>query len=264
MNLHVKVAVFGTRRTVPVVVAKPAPDAVWDAFIGRVEASGRLWQRATEGAARLRAGGEISLDEHRELVEVAACDALLRLGRDWEGARSNWAVAAVTKDSSALRELVLKEQAKVATTKKFRALGGTVELVLPLHPNATQVRTALDPDGMNVKLGGTLREHGGVLADPYAARLTALTTADERVSAAVIALRNMIMHTSQNSADALHTALGVLSHKELQRRRRLSAESLGSYLRRECSATGRPRVLRYHDLLIDIAERLGGRAAGAR
>jgi hypothetical protein len=228
---------------------KRDPNDVIDAFQGELSSSLALW-------TTIRA----SLGTTGEIAKRVSVDAFSRAAVAFEGFRSDWHIAAINRDSTALRAFLLSSvQAQVQG--RFPALVNRVQVDLPLHPTLQDVTDLLDPLGRNVSLPdmaswkARANEH---LMNPWKAKLLGLPGADEKLVDAVIAVRNLLAHESVSATDRMNTALGNLSGSTDGALKggpqRITPSGVGSYL--NALTTGTARVERYHRRRDAIVEKL--------
>jgi hypothetical protein len=232
---------------------KRDPDAVIDQFKAELAASLFDW-----GATQNDVG------EGGRLARRASMDAFTRMAVAYERFRSEWHIAAITRDASSFVAAQLRRvAAALEETDRDQLLPYLpAGLALPKHPTLKEVGDILDPSGGNLSISGvalwrTLADKH--LCNPWKAKVHGLTWADEKVTDAVVALRNAAAHQSPRSHDAMTAALGELTHPThigLQRPARgVPLAGIPVYLNGPGGAQTR-RVERYHRLLDDIAERL--------
>jgi hypothetical protein len=234
-------------------VRKRDPNAVIDQFAHEVNASLADW-RATRQA----------VGDGGPLAQRASMDAFTRLAVAYERFRSEWHVAAITRDAT---EFKASQRRRVEAALKETRRDGLVAylpvaLALPLHPTLDEVAKLLDPSGGNVSITGVsawqdlAKKH---LRDPWRGRIDSLTWADGRVTESVIALRNAAAHQSTQTHERLTAALDGLthaSHRGLKRPDRgVSPAGIPAYLN-GVARDAKRRVELYHELVRDLAERL--------
>lgn len=237
---------------------KRDPDAVVDTFNATVT-SQRDHAKSLASAASLGTG--------RRVYE----DALMRLAVSWEVFRSDWFIACINRDSSAMAAVVQtavnKQVQKANRGPAFGALKKQwIQVNVPAHPTLEDIAKVLDPSNYNLELPRDIRQDGGLLAAPYAARVAALTEDDNKLVAAVNTLRNALAHQSTSSIDRMNTSIDELSAtsdpglKLSAAARRVTVAGIGRYLGAEVANGGQPptqaRCLHFHDRMRGIAAKL--------
>jgi hypothetical protein len=194
------------------------------------------------------------------LAKRVSVDTFVRAAVAFEGFRSDWHIAAIARDSSAL--------AAHLTTRARNAVGQNpvlatlISVDLPKHPTLTQVADLLDPQHKNISLSSAqawrkrASEH---LVDPYRTKVDTIPAADTKLMDAVIALRDFIAHESDNASSVANGRLRNMSaatDRKLRRgTRQLHPSGIGAYLH-ALQPGGRRRVELFHDRLDQVAERL--------
>jgi hypothetical protein len=128
------------------------------------------------------------------------------------------------------------------------------------HPDLALVRELLDPTGRNIALWPKekwLDRAKKELADPYLAKVLAVTNGDHKLIDAAVQVRNGIAHRSRAATVAMNDAIVRLSSRDAVLRlnaRRVRPAGIGHYL--FASVSGERRVQTYHLRLGEIAETL--------
>ena len=192
-------------------------------------------------------------------------DAFFRLPVRWELFRSDWHIAAATRDPSRLRTTI--------ATEVDRALAGRPELTecrpfvhvqLPAHPTLEQTRRLLDPAGRNISLPASssgrnvwVQKSETHLAGPWGEQVRDLPLADHKVVELVDCLRNIIAHGSRSSLDAVNAALAASTAGEesvFGARPMASSAAVSRYL--HTPVQGCARVEHFHKRLAEISDRM--------
>jgi hypothetical protein len=118
--------------------AKKDPNDVVDDFRELANDSLHTWQQMCNQL------GDAGLKKN------ASVDAFLNVVIGWESFLSDWHIAAINRDSSALTE-DLEQWIKGRLAEK-PALALLLSLSIPKHPDLALVRELLDPTGRNVAL----------------------------------------------------------------------------------------------------------------
>jgi hypothetical protein len=233
-------------------VRKRNPNAAIDEFQTEIDASLTDWR----DTRRL-------VGEAGRLAQRASMDALMRLAVAYERFRSDWHVAAITRDASNFNRSQQNRAEEALKGDSRRQLVAYLALGLPIHPTLADVGAILDPNGGNVPIPGInawKKLADRHLCDPWSARVNALTASDGKVTEAVIAMRNAAAHRSPQAHAAMTAALdglGLPALRDLRRRPEhcVSLTGIPTYLNGDTS-DGTRRVERFHELLRDLAERL--------
>ena len=179
--------------------------------------------------------------------------------------RSDWHIAAATRDPSRLRTTI--------ATEVDRALAGRPELTecrpfvhvqLPAHPTLEQTRRLLDPAGRNISLPASssgrnvwVQKSETHLAAPWGEQVRDLPLADHKVVELVDCLRNIIAHGSRSSLDAVNAALAASTAGEesvFGARPMASSAAVSRYL--HTPVQGCARVEHFHKRLAEISDRM--------
>jgi hypothetical protein len=234
-------------------VRKRDPNTVIDRFQTDIDSSLNDWRatRATVG-------------EGGTLAQRASMDAFTRMAVGYERFRSDWHIAAITRDASTFRGTqrhrvteALRETGRDALIQYI-----PTTLTLPIHPTLEEVGNVLDAAGANLSIPGVnawqnlATRH---LADPWRAKVLGLTWADGRLTEAVVALRNAAAHQSARSHEALSEALEHLTHPSQTGLRRpdrgVTLTGIPTYLNGSSSGNRR-RVEHLHELIRGLTQRL--------
>jgi len=203
---------------------------------------------------------DLTADVPAVLARRATMDAFARAAVAFERFRSDWHVAAVTRDASAFR---LGRQARVVdvlSKGEAKELLGYVQVFLPTHLTLEQVSGLLDPAGGNVSIPSIKRWQEMArrdLASPYRDKVEGIPFKLKAVASAVIAIRNGVSHQSPRSLSDMNGALGCLTHPSHDGLRRPTNQvtlfGIPAYLHGRI-AGGETRVERYHAVLGDLAK----------
>lgn len=125
---------------------KRHPNDVIDAFQADARASLSQWSVVTRSVA----------DQPVSLRRVVSRDAFFRLAVRWELFRSDWHIAAATRDPGQLRSTMAAEVDKALSGRPGLAeCRPYVHVSLPAHPSLEQTRRLLDPAGRNISLSAS-------------------------------------------------------------------------------------------------------------
>jgi hypothetical protein len=207
-----------------------------------------------------------SLANRRRVLE----DALIRLAVTWEVFRSDWFIACMNRDSSEMKRAVTKaveQQLNKGVGPSVGALkSGWVQVVVPPHPTLEDIAAGLDPNNYNLSLPKSIRNDGGLLAPQHQARVQRLSSADDQLLDALIALRNTLAHRSISSVDRMNTAIANIDRRvdpglaTPSGSRRIRLDGVGRYLgaiTNNGNAVEQARCLHLHDRVSAIAGKLG-------
>lgn len=192
-------------------------------------------------------------------------DAFFRLAVRWELFRSDWHIAAATRDPSQLRTTIAKEVDKAFSARpELTECRHFVEVHLPAHPTLELTRRLLDPAGRNVSLPASssgrsvwVQKSEAHLAEPWCARVRDLPLADHKVVELVDCLRNVIAHGSRSSLDAVNAVLAASTAGEesvFGAKPMASNAAVSRYL--HTAVLGRARVEHVHKRLAQISDRM--------
>lgn len=192
-------------------------------------------------------------------------DAFFRLAVRWELFRSDWHIAAATRDPSHLRTTIAAEVDKALSARpELTECRPFVEVHLPAHPTLEQTRRLLDPAGRNISLPASssgrsvwVQKSEAHLAEPWRARVRDLPLADHKVVELVDCLRNVIAHGSRRSLDAVNALLAASTAGEesvFGAKPMASNGAVSRYL--HTAVMGNPRVEHFHERLAQIADRM--------
>jgi hypothetical protein len=236
-------------------VRKRDPNAVIDAFQSGVAASRSAFLTLLDAAEAL----PIAL--RRRLAQ----DSFFSLAVAFEVFRSDWHIAAISRDLSVLSTSLDSEVAAVLQARQHvRGAKGFVRVDLPRHVSLDQTRGLIDPDGSNHTFrypkgdGGIVERWkaaaGRELADPYRSAVLALPARELKVIQLVEALRHCHAHASTRSDVRLASALSALDPRDLPDlgSSRVTHSRLGLYLL--APVNGEPRVSMIHARLDRIVE----------
>jgi hypothetical protein len=201
--------------------------------------------------------------ESGKLAQRASMDAFTRAAVAFEGFRSNWHIAAISRDATAFNKSQRNRVVAALTETDRGVLTAYVpSLALPLHPKLDEIGEILDPDRGNVSIK-TLQDWqdkaGRHLCDPWKSKVTGLGYGERTLMAAVVALRNAAAHQSSRSADEMKTALGALTTPDNAGLRLpgrgITVSGIPTYLNGFEVGQER-RVRKYHSRLHALAQRL--------
>lgn len=173
------------------------------------------------------------LQDKQRLLRRATADAFLQAAVAWERFKSDWHIACVNRDSSALetklREQLMNAARNKAIPERF------VSLALPSHPTLDDVGELLDPQGANLGLGTYEKwrtRAGAELAPQYVKALDSWSPADRALHDAVSAIRNCVVHQSRKSVSAMNDALtnSKLATPLCRSQNKVSASGVATYL----------------------------------
>lgn len=192
-------------------------------------------------------------------------DAFFRLAVRWELFRSDWHVAAATRDPSQLRTTIATEVDKALSGRpELTECRPFVHVQLPAHPTLEQTRRLLDPAGRNISLPASsagrsvwVQKSEAHLAVPWVDRVRDLPLADQKVVELVDCLRNAIAHGSRSSLDALNAALAASTAGEesvFGAKPMASNGAVSTYL--HTAVLGHARVEHFHKRLTQISDRM--------
>lgn len=196
-----------------------------------------------------------------KVARRATMDASARAAVAFERFRSDWHIAAITRDASVFSPTQLNRAKEALKETKRDSLAPFIQVTIPTHPTLDQVGALLDATGSNVSLpniGAWKKKAKVQLADPWVGKVTGISWRHEVAADAVIAIRNAASHQSDRSLSDMNAALAKLTdpaaHRGLLRpANRVTLTGIPAYL--HGSIPGRPpRVETYVDLL----ERLSG------
>jgi len=234
---------------------KRDPNAVIDAFQNEVAASRSAFLTLLEAAKA------VPIALRRRLAQ----DSFFSLAVAFEVFRSDWHIAAVSRDLSTLSKSLGSEVAGVlAGRQHLRGAKAFVRVDIPRHVSLEQTRGLIDPDGSNhtfryPKVEGGIVERwkaaaGRELADPYRSAVLALPARELKVIQLVEALRHCHAHASTRADVRLASALSALDPGDLPDlgSSRVTHARLGLYLL--APVKGEPRVSMIHSRLDLIVE----------
>lgn len=188
-------------------------------------------------------------------------DAFNRAAVAFERFRSDWHIAAITRDASRFAVTQQERLERTLNEGGQRTLVPYVHLAVPKHPTLEQAADLLDATGGNVAIANIERWKDLAsrdLADPWRAKVQDISWQHAKAAAAVIAIRNAAAHQSPRSLNAMSDAVGDLTHPVhagLQRVvNSVTLTGIPGYL--HGSAGTHRRVERYHDLLHDLSDGL--------
>jgi hypothetical protein len=236
-------------------VRKRDPNAVIDAFQAEVAASRSAF------LTLLAAARALPVALRRRLAQ----DSFFSLAVAFEVFRSDWHIAAVSRDLSVLANSLDSEVASVLSGRQhIRGAKAFVRVDIPRHLSLEQTRGLIDPDGSNhtfrhVKVEGGIAERWQAaakreLADPYRHAIVGIPTRDLKVIQLVEALRDCHAHASPRADVRLASALSALDPGDLLDlgSSRVTHSRLGLYLL--AHVNGEPRVSMIHARLDRIVE----------
>jgi len=234
---------------------KRNPNDVVVAFQRDVDASLEQWAAV---CASVR-GHPVSLRR------TVSRDAFFRLAVRWEPYRSDWHIAAATRDPSQLRTTLAEEVDKALSGRPGLAqCRPFVRVLLPAHPTLEQVTQLLDPAGRNISLPANssgrsvwVQKSEAYLAAPWRDKVRDLSLADHKTVELVDCLRNLIAHGSRSSLDTLNAALAASGSGEgsaLGAGPLVSTAAVSRYL--HTAVRGSTRVEHFHNHLAQIADRM--------
>lgn len=195
------------------------------------------------------------------LARRATMDAFARTAVSFERFRSEWHIAAITRDA---REFADYQRRRVEVLLKGNdkaSLLPYVSVNMPKHPTLEQVASLLDASGSNLSTPSVdawkdLAKRD--LAEPWRAQVVDISWSHSTAANAVIAIRNAVSHQSSKSLTAMSVALEKLTHPHhagLQRpQNNVSLSGIPIYL--HGSVEGVARIEKYYDLLRDLVEDL--------
>lgn len=236
---------------------KRDPDSVIDGFTAEVDRRAKVAESLTASATLDVAGQVYS-------------DAAMALAVAWEVFRSDWYIACINRDSSAMADVVTKTvEDQLMKAQRGPAVGAWkeewVEVRVPKHPSLAKISAVLEPNEYNLALPRDIRKHAGLLAHPYSTRVATLSDGDNALIAGVFAIRNAIAHRSPASVSRLNEQLrgfDAASDPGLHLRedaRQVSPSGLARYLRvdvRNGGNVSKARCLHLHDRVNSIAAAL--------
>lgn len=148
------------------------------------------------------------------LAKRATMDAFTRTAVAFERFRSDWLIAAITRDASAFSGTQLR-RAKAALEDTNRgALAPYLQVNIPKHPTLEQVGQILDASGGNVSIPSIrawkecAKKH---LAPPWRGAIEGILWEHAQAADAVISIRNAAAHQSPRSLSTMNEALSVLT-----------------------------------------------------
>ena len=226
---------------------KRDPNAVIDQFQGELASSLSDWAALTEGTPAM-------------IARRATMDAFARGAVAFERFRSEWHIAAITRDASTFRTRQLNRVQTALKETRRDNLADYVQVVLPRHPTLEQVSRLLDAEGANVSLpnvGAWKKAAERDLAEPWLSKVSGILWAHGAGADAVIAIRNASSHQSERALADMTAALGKLTHptihKGLQRSERgVTLAGIPAYLH-SAGTSGSTRV----EIYLRILDRLG-------
>lgn len=198
----------------------------------------------------------------RPLAQRVTMDAFSRVGVAFERFRSDWHIAAISRDSTAFNQSQVNRVKSALTEKgdKRAVLAKYLkELNLGSHLTLSAIEEILDADGANLSIPdySTWKKLAGRhLVDPWLSKVTGIPGDDQVIIDVVIKLRNAAAHQSTRSTEAMNSALALLrsTHVPLARpQRRVTPTGLPAYLHGAVPG-GRPRIEIYADELERISE----------
>lgn len=181
---------------------KRSPDVVIDQFQDELRVALSDWGILMAGHTGAVAGR-------------ASMDAFTRIAVAFERFRSDWHIAAITRDSSAFAASQQRRAEVALDEGKRECLKPYMTISIPKHPTLEQVEGLLDPAGGNLSISAMgaweklAKKH---LADPWRARVTTIGQPVAAVADAVIAVRNAAAHQSARSLDTMNRRLDALTH----------------------------------------------------
>ncbi len=210
------------RRTRQASIRKRDPNAVISDFHALIEDSLDDWLKV-----------QALVQGERTLLRRSTVDAFLQAAVAWERFKSDWYIACVNRDSSALGATLEDKLRQVAAGRGLPER--YVSLTLPTHPTLSGVGELLDPQGANLGLGQYdrwKRRAGEELSPRYLTALASWSPADRAVHDAVSAIRNCIVHQSTKSVGEMNKALAKAPLPASLRRsgNAVSARGVGAYL----------------------------------
>lgn len=213
--------------------------------------------------ALLEAAKALPIALRRRLAQ----DSFFSLAVAFEVFRSDWHIAAVSRDLSVLADSLDNEVAGVlAGRQHVRGAKAFVRLDIPRHVSLEQTRGLIDPDGSNhtfrfPKVDGGIVERWKAaarreLADPYRSVILGLPTRELKVIQLVDSLRDCHAHASTRADVRLGSALAALDPRDLLDlgSTRVTHSRLGLYLL--APVNGEPRVSMIHSRLDRIVEEM--------
>ncbi len=191
---------------------KRHPNDVIDAFQADARASLSQWSVVTRSVA----------DQPVSLRRVVSRDAFFRLAVRWELFRSDWHIAAATRDPGQLRSTMAAEVDKALSGRPGLAeCRPYVHVSLPAHPSLEQTRRLLDPAGRNISRSASssgrnvwVQKSEAHLALPWVDKVRGLPLPDHKVVELVECLRNVIAHGSRSSLNDLNATLVAITGRE--------------------------------------------------
>jgi hypothetical protein len=234
---------------------KRDPNDLVDRFQTELATSVNQWQSLVDVAGDAR------------LARRATMDAFNRAAIAFELFRSDFHIAAITRDASAFEQAQQRRLEDVLRkdTPPRLALITYSRVTLPKHPTLAQVTELLDATGGNLSISPYARWKKIAerdLADPWKSKVTNLPWDLRGVADAVISIRNAVAHQSPRSLTGMSEALKKLtapSHTGLQRPKSgVTLSGIPSYLHGSTSSSpsASRRVERYHALLREVGEAL--------
>lgn len=198
----------------------------------------------------------------RPLAQRVTMDAFARAGVAFERFRSDWHIAAISRDATAFnKSQVDRVKAALVETGDKRALLAehVKELSLKPHPTLAAIEEILDAEGANLSVPdyATWKELAEKhLVDPWQSKVVSIPVTDQVIIDVVIKLRNAAAHQSTKSTDAMNDALVRLRSKNRALARlqhRVTPTGIPAYLHGAVPG-GQPRIEIYIDALTRISE----------
>jgi hypothetical protein len=229
---------------------KQDPDDVIDDFRSTLNGALQEWRQMRDTL----------LSESSRLAKRATIDGFTRVSVSFEQFRSDWHIAAINRDSTALQSTLRTELQKILAESNHPAIASWTRVDLPKHPSLHEIRDLLDPTQSNLSISSYkswTKRAKRELASPYLDRLQQMRNDDRKVMNAVIKIRNVLMHGSSNAGTAMNLALANFDSRDVDLRRGaydVRPSGLGSYLMADRG--GRTRFELYVVRLGGLARRL--------
>lgn len=195
-------------------------------------------------------------------------NCLSSLVQNWESFRSDWQVAAVTRDSSAFLEKLARAESgavETALRAKYPASSIVVDLGLGQHPSRATIAALLDADGKNVTYNDKQKHDRTVamqLTPAYKAKIFSITADDWLLLDLARECRNAIAHRSTASLSRFNEAIHEIRGSKIDsalggRASKVRETGIGTYLYGSVSSdNSQARVMYIGERIRDIGEKL--------